>query len=142
RAAPCQEGVPGEKAVKRPPAVAAAPPRASDPPPGAATLPRRSRRGPGKPPGPRRVLPASPSPRPLPPMATTVTAQNSVDYAREIRVPAGEIAPRVTAALKAQRGRLNLKGFRPGRVPLSYVKKMLGSEVAAQVAEEVIGEAF
>ena len=75
-------------------------------------------------------------------METTVTAQNSVDYTLEIRVPAGEIEPRVTAALKAQRGRLNLKGFRPGRVPLSYVKKMLGPEVAAQVAEEVIGEAF
>lgn len=75
-------------------------------------------------------------------MDTSVTAQNSVDYTLEIRVPADEIAPRVTAALKGQRAKMNLKGFRPGRVPLSYVKKMVGPEVAVQVAEEVIGEAF
>lgn len=75
-------------------------------------------------------------------METAVTAQSSVDYTLEIRVPADEIGPRVAAALKQQRGKMNLKGFRPGRVPLSYVKKMVGPEVAAQVAEEVIGEAF
>jgi trigger factor len=75
-------------------------------------------------------------------METNVTAQNSVDYTLEIRVPADEIEPRVTAALKQQRGKMNLKGFRPGRVPLSYVKKMVGQEVAVQVAEEVIAEAY
>jgi trigger factor len=75
-------------------------------------------------------------------METTVTPRNSVDYSLEIRVPAEEVEPRVTAALRAQRGKLNLKGFRPGRVPLAYVKKMLGPEVAVQVAEEIIGEAF
>ncbi|MDX1421404.1 MAG: trigger factor [Rubricoccaceae bacterium] len=75
-------------------------------------------------------------------METTVTAQSPVDYTLDLHVPADEIEPRVTAALKQQRGRMNLKGFRPGRVPLSYVKKMVGSEVAVQVAEELIGEAF
>ena len=75
-------------------------------------------------------------------METAVTPKNSVDYTLEIRVPADEIEPRVTTALKAQRGKMNLKGFRPGRVPLAYVKKIVGPEVAVQIAEEVIGEAF
>jgi len=75
-------------------------------------------------------------------MDTTVTALNDVDYTLDIRVPQAELEPRVTAALKKQRGSMNLKGFRPGKVPLSYVKKMVGPQVAVQIAEEVIGEAF
>ena len=75
-------------------------------------------------------------------METTVTAQNSVDYTLDIRVPADELEPRVTAALKKQRSGMNLKGFRPGHVPLSYARKVAGPQVAVQVAEEVIAEAF
>ena len=76
------------------------------------------------------------------PMDTNVTALTDVDYTLDIHVPADEIEPRVTAALKKQRGSMNLKGFRPGKVPLSYVKKMVGPQVAVQVTEEIIAETF
>lgn len=75
-------------------------------------------------------------------METNVTALNDVDYTLDLRVPQAELEPRITAALKKQRAGMSLKGFRPGKVPLSYVKKMVGPQVAIQVAEEVIGEAF
>ena len=75
-------------------------------------------------------------------MDTTVNALNDVDYTLDIHVPADEIEPRVTAALKKQRGSMNLKGFRPGKVPLSYVKKMVGPQLAVQITEELIAEAF
>jgi trigger factor len=75
-------------------------------------------------------------------MKTDVTALNDVDYALDVHVPADEIEPRIVAVLKQQRGRMNLKGFRPGKVPLPVVRKMIGPQVAIEIAEQVIGEAF
>jgi trigger factor len=75
-------------------------------------------------------------------MKTDVTALNDVDYALDVHVPAEEIEPRIVAVLKQQRGRMNLKGFRPGKVPLPVVRKMIGPQVAIEIAEQVIGEAF
>jgi trigger factor len=75
-------------------------------------------------------------------MKTEVNALTEVDYALDVHVPADEIEPRIVAVLKQQRGRMNLKGFRPGKVPIQVVRKMIGPQVAVEVAEEVIGEAY
>ena len=75
-------------------------------------------------------------------METTVTPINDVDYKLDIRVPSDEVEPRMMAVLKQQRKGMNLKGFRPGKVPIAHVRKMVGPQVAVQVTEEIIGEAF
>ncbi|MDX1439207.1 MAG: trigger factor [Rubricoccaceae bacterium] len=75
-------------------------------------------------------------------METKVTALNDVDYRLDISVPSEEIEPRILAILKERRKGINLKGFRPGKVPISHVRKMVGSQVAVQVTEEIIGETF
>ncbi|MEO1477110.1 MAG: trigger factor family protein, partial [Bacteroidota bacterium] len=75
-------------------------------------------------------------------MNTTVTAQNEVDYTLDIEVSRIELEPRIDKVLRQQRKHVSMKGFRPGRVPLSVVRKMYGDAVAVQVAEELIGEAF
>ncbi|HYE96947.1 MAG TPA: trigger factor [Rubricoccaceae bacterium] len=75
-------------------------------------------------------------------MQTSVTPLSDVEYALDVHVSRADLAPRVDAVLKKQRASLNLKGFRPGRVPLSHVRKMVGPQVAYQIAEEVIGEAY
>jgi trigger factor len=75
-------------------------------------------------------------------MKTEVIPVNDVDYQLDVHVPAEELEPRIVAVLKQQRGRMNLKGFRPGKVPLPVVRKMIGPQVAVEIAEQVIGEAF
>lgn len=75
-------------------------------------------------------------------METNVTALNDVDYSLDISVPNEEIEPRIMAVLKERRKSINLKGFRPGKVPIAHVRKMMGPEVAVKVTEEIIGETF
>ncbi|MDT0633042.1 trigger factor [Rubrivirga sp. S365] len=75
-------------------------------------------------------------------MQTDVRALNSVDYVLDLTVPAEDLQPQITAALKRQRAQMNLKGFRPGKVPMNVVRKMVGPQVAVEVAEQAIGEAY
>ena len=75
-------------------------------------------------------------------MQTDVRSLSEVDHALDLHVPADEIQPQITDALKKERGQINLKGFRPGKVPMGVVRKMVGQQVAVRVAEEAIGEAY
>lgn len=75
-------------------------------------------------------------------MEFTIHERTPVDFDLDIRATHDELEPRLNAALKEQRKKMNLKGFRPGKVPMSIAKKMYGEAIAAQVAEEVIGEAY
>ncbi len=75
-------------------------------------------------------------------METKIIPINDVDYTLDIYVPADEVEPRLMVLLKEQRKRMNLKGFRPGKVPMSHVRKMVGPQVAVQVTEEIIGDAY
>jgi trigger factor len=75
-------------------------------------------------------------------MKTDVRSLTPVDYALDIEVPAEDLQPQILDALKAQRSRLDLKGFRRGKVPMGVVRKMVGPQVAIEVAERTIGEAY
>ncbi|MEM1115342.1 MAG: trigger factor [Bacteroidota bacterium] len=75
-------------------------------------------------------------------MQTDVRALNEVDYVLDVTVPAEDLQPQIHAALKRQRAGMNLKGFRPGKVPLTVVRKMVGPQVSIEVAEQAIGEAY
>ncbi len=75
-------------------------------------------------------------------MDVTINEHTPVDFDLDIRATHDELEPRLSAALKEQRKKMNLKGFRPGRVPASLAKKMYGEAIAAQIAEEVIAETY
>ena len=75
-------------------------------------------------------------------MQTDVRKLTEVDYALDITVPADEIQAEITDQLKKERAGISLKGFRPGKVPMGVVRKMVGKQVAVQVAEQSIGEAY
>jgi trigger factor len=74
------------------------------------------------------------------PMNVTVHERTPVDFELEIQASPEDLEPRLDKVLRAQRKTMNLKGFRPGKVPLQMVRKMHGTAIAAQVAEELIGE--
>ena len=75
-------------------------------------------------------------------MQTTITQAGPADYELDLSAPAGELAPRLDAALRKQRGRVQLRGFRPGKAPVDLVRKMYGQSLAYEIAETLVQEAF
>ena len=78
----------------------------------------------------------------LSPMQTTLTEKSPVDHQLDIRATADEIQPRIDEKLRERRKTISMKGFRPGKAPLSLVRKMYGQAAQGQAAEELVGEAF
>lgn len=75
-------------------------------------------------------------------MQTNLQQISPVEYELEITATADDLAPEIEKALRDQRARTNLKGFRPGKVPLQMVKKMHGKALAYAVAEKTVQETY
>lgn len=72
-----------------------------------------------------------------------VTATLSEGLKREFRVvvPVTDLAARADARLDDLKGRVNINGFRPGKVPTAHLKKLYGRAVLAETIEALVGEA-
>lgn len=68
-----------------------------------------------------------------------VTLENQGDIGRQIRfqIPRSEYNRRFDAALNKATSRVQLKGFRPGRVPRAMVKKLYGESIHGEVMEDL-----
>ncbi|WP_420392057.1 trigger factor [Acuticoccus sp.] len=62
--------------------------------------------------------------------------------ARELKVvvPAATLDERLTAYLDDLRQKVRLKGFRPGKVPMTHLRKMYGRSAMAEVINDVLSE--
>src|SRR5215471_17949104 len=58
----------------------------------------------------------------------------------QVQVPAADLEARVTARLGELKDRVQLRGFRPGKVPVTHLKKIYGKAVMAETVEQVIRE--
>jgi trigger factor len=75
-------------------------------------------------------------------MNTTITQVSPAEYDLTINMPAEELRGDLDQAIRTQRARTQLKGFRPGKVPTAMVKKMYGEALAYGVAEKAITEIY
>ena len=75
-------------------------------------------------------------------MQTEIRNINDVELEFELNVPAGDLAHEINEAIRRQRVRTTMKGFRPGKVPTTMVKKMYGKALAYGVAEDRVQTAF
>lgn len=75
-------------------------------------------------------------------MQTKITADGPVDYVLDLVAPADAFQPQVEAALKKQRARVQLRGFRPGKAPMDLVRKMYGDSVRNELAQQLVQNAF
>lgn len=75
-------------------------------------------------------------------MKTTVNQISPVEYDLEIAAEAGDLESEIRNAIRQQRAQTQLKGFRPGKVPLNLVKRMHGKALAYGVAEQKVQEIF
>ena len=75
-------------------------------------------------------------------MQTDIRNITDVELEFELNVPAADLAHEINEAIRRQRVRTTLKGFRPGKVPVGMVKKMYGKALAYGVAEDRVQQAF
>lgn len=75
-------------------------------------------------------------------MEATLTEAGPIQKDVHIILTPEEFAPYRNAAYRKAQQRANVKGFRPGKVPLSVVQKLYGKELDEQAAEEAIQKSF
>jgi len=57
-----------------------------------------------------------------------------------VTVPAADLGEKLDARIKEMSPRMNIKGFRPGKVPAAHVKRMYGKELMGEVIQETLNE--
>ena len=72
-----------------------------------------------------------------------VTETSSTGLKREYRVvvPATDLEAKVNARLDDLKGKVQLRGFRPGKVPVAHLKRLYGKSAMAEVIEATVQEA-
>jgi trigger factor len=72
-----------------------------------------------------------------------VTETTAAGLRREYRVvvPATDLEAKVNARLDDIKGRVQLRGFRPGKVPVAHLKRLYGKSAMAEVIEAAVREA-
>jgi trigger factor len=72
-----------------------------------------------------------------------VTETLSEGLKREFRVvvPASELETKVNTRLDDLKGKVRINGFRPGKVPVSHLKRLYGRAAMAEVIEETVRDA-
>src|SRR6202040_2576481 len=73
-------------------------------------------------------------------MQVTESVSNGLKREFDVKVPAAALEARVTERLGELKNRLRINGFRPGKVPLSHLKKLYGRSVMAETIEAVVRE--
>jgi trigger factor len=57
-----------------------------------------------------------------------------------VTVPAGDLVERLDARIAEIAPTLNIKGFRPGKVPQAHVRKLYGKAIMSEVVEQTLSE--
>lgn len=73
-------------------------------------------------------------------MQITETSNEGLKRTLQVVVPAGELGKRFTDRLDEIKGRVQLKGFRKGKVPVPHLKKMYGRSLMVEVLRDTVRE--
>jgi trigger factor len=73
-------------------------------------------------------------------MEVTETLSDGLKREFQVQVPAATLEERVARRLDEMKDRVQLRGFRPGKVPVSHLKKIYGKAVMAETVEATIRE--
>lgn len=71
-------------------------------------------------------------------MQVTETLNEGLKRKLSVTIPATDLNTRLDAKLEELKGQANIKGFRPGKVPLSHIKKMYGRSAMSEVMTDAI----
>jgi trigger factor len=73
-------------------------------------------------------------------MQVTETLSDGLKREYQVTVPASDLEARVIERLDDLKDRVRINGFRPGKVPVSHLKKVYGRAVMAETIEAIIRE--
>src|SRR5215469_8885786 len=73
-------------------------------------------------------------------MQITETLSDGLRREFKVVVGADDLDARLTGRIEEMKPRLQLKGFRPGKVPTAYLKKTFGKSVMGEIVEQVVNE--
>jgi trigger factor len=74
-------------------------------------------------------------------MQVTQTLNEGLKRQFQVIVSAADLAQRFETELDSIRGKVNLNGFRPGKVPTGHIKRMYGKSVMGEVVQNAVAEA-
>jgi trigger factor len=57
-----------------------------------------------------------------------------------VTIPAADLAQKLDAKITEIRPQMNLKGFRPGKVPVAHVKRLYGKSLMGEIIEQTVTE--
>ncbi len=57
-----------------------------------------------------------------------------------VKIPAAELDKKLIAKLEQVKGRVQLKGFRKGKAPVSFLKKMYGKGMMSEIIQDLVDE--
>lgn len=75
-------------------------------------------------------------------MDVTVTSLNASEQEMEVVVSADELLPHFEKAYERARPKVEIKGFRKGKVPLSMVKKLYGETIEQESLDEITNDLY
>jgi len=73
-------------------------------------------------------------------MQVTETLNSGLKRALKVVIPSADLNEKLTQKLEDAKARVRINGFRPGKVPVSYLRKMHGSSFMAEVLDEVFNQ--
>ncbi len=73
-------------------------------------------------------------------MQVTETVAEGLKRELKVVVPASELATRLDAYLEDLKGKVRIKGFRPGKVPTAHLKRLYGRQAMAELLSNMISE--
>lgn len=71
-------------------------------------------------------------------MQVTETVNSGLERKLSITIPSKDLVSRQDERLADMKSKANLKGFRPGKVPMTHLKKMYGRSVMSEVLQDAI----
>jgi len=71
-------------------------------------------------------------------MQVTETLNSGLKREIKITVPAGDMEARLMQRLSDAKDKVQLKGFRPGKVPVNHLRKVYGKSFMAEVVNEIL----
>jgi len=75
-------------------------------------------------------------------MQVTLETTSGLERRMRISVPAEQLDSQIAAKLKQAAGQVQIKGFRPGKVPMREVKRRFGDGIRQEVSSEVMQSSF
>lgn len=73
-------------------------------------------------------------------MQVVETHNEGLSRAYQVTILKADLADKLDIKLKSLAPKMNLKGFRPGKVPAAHIRKIYGRELMGEIIQETLNE--